>query len=60
MVNLQTVADDADNNEDLPGMICTPGKKSSTNVIHSDRTDTIVPAQLTLLEQNALLQYVYM
>ncbi|EJD75971.1 serine/threonine-protein phosphatase [Loa loa] len=58
MVALQTTADDVENNENLPGMICTPGEKSSTNVIHSDRTDTIVPAQLTLMEQNALLQTV--
>ncbi|CAG9530648.1 unnamed protein product [Cercopithifilaria johnstoni] len=56
MVTLQTFADDTDNNEDVPGMICTPGQKSSTKVIHSDRTDTIVPAQLTLLEQKTLLR----
>ncbi|VDO22161.1 unnamed protein product [Brugia timori] len=56
MITMQTAADDDDNSEDIVGMICTPGQKSSTNVIHSDRTDTIVPAQLTLVEQNALLQ----
>ncbi|KAM3719306.1 Serine/threonine-protein phosphatase PP1 [Dirofilaria immitis] len=56
MVSLRTDADDADNNDDVPGMICTPGGKSSTNVVHSDRTDTIVPAQLTLMEQNALIR----
>ncbi|VIO94159.1 Uncharacterized protein BM_BM10090, partial [Brugia malayi] len=58
MITMQTAADDDDNSEDIVGMICTPGQKSSTNVIHSDRTDTIVPAQLTLVEQNALLQCV--
>lgn len=58
MVTLQS-DDDPDSNEDIPGMICTPGRKSSTNVIHSDRTDTIVPAQLTLLEQNTLLRYIH-
>uniref|UniRef100_A0A915PJQ1 protein-serine/threonine phosphatase n=1 Tax=Setaria digitata TaxID=48799 RepID=A0A915PJQ1_9BILA len=48
----QATADDAEN---LPGMICTPGGKLTINVIHSDRTDTIVPTQLTLAERNALL-----
>ncbi|VDK68435.1 unnamed protein product [Litomosoides sigmodontis] len=56
IVSLQTSDDDTDGNEDIPGMICAPGRKSSTNVIHSDRTDTIVPAQLTPLEQNTLLR----
>uniref|UniRef100_A0A0R3RWN5 protein-serine/threonine phosphatase n=1 Tax=Elaeophora elaphi TaxID=1147741 RepID=A0A0R3RWN5_9BILA len=55
MVAFQTSSDDSNNTEDFPGMICTPGRKSSVNVVHSDRTDTIVPAQLTLLEQNTLL-----
>ncbi|KAL3994704.1 Calcineurin-like phosphoesterase family protein [Acanthocheilonema viteae] len=55
LASMQIFADDSDNNEELPGMICTPGRKSSTNVVHTDRTDTIVPAQLTLLEQNTLL-----
>uniref|UniRef100_A0A8R1TJF2 protein-serine/threonine phosphatase n=1 Tax=Onchocerca volvulus TaxID=6282 RepID=A0A8R1TJF2_ONCVO len=58
MVTLRTNIDDAENNDDLPGMICTPGRKSSTNVIHSDLTDTIVSAQLTPVEQNALIHTV--
>lgn len=57
MVAFQTADNEISNNDDVPGMVCTPGRKSSTNVIHSDCTDTIVPAQLTFLEQNALLRY---
>ncbi|VDN25671.1 unnamed protein product [Gongylonema pulchrum] len=46
-----------DVSENLPGLVCTPGEKTTTQVIHSDRTDTLVPAQLTVMEQNALLKY---
>ncbi|VDN06244.1 unnamed protein product [Thelazia callipaeda] len=49
-------AEEEESDNKIGGMVCTPGETSFSNVIHSNRTDTVVLPQLNSTELKTLLR----